>query len=105
MAFADLFVLSCRMFEGFRHLRNQVGCELVSLGRMSFHRIQLMCPCRQGGALERARGQGRSVADAQRTDLLRFAVVIFLAQSAKLGGVFLLDSTALAIELLNFFQP
>lgn len=105
MALADILVLSSGLLQWFSDLGNQIRRELVSLSGVGFHGAQLGGPGCQGSTLKGSRGQGGGVADAQRADLLRFAVVVFLAEGRQFGGIFFFDDAALAVELLDLVEP
>lgn len=54
---------------------------------------------------KRPRGHGRSVADAQLGRLFILFFKVFLGKSGEPLAIFLLDYRALAIELLDVFEP
>lgn len=101
VAFANVLVLGGRLLQRLGYLRDQICRKLIPLGSVGFHSVQLGGPCCQRGTLERSGCQGGGIADAQRADLLRFAVVVFLAEGGQLRSVLLFNDTALAIELLD----
>lgn len=105
MALADFFILSSGQLQRFCDLGNQICRKLLSLGGVGFHGAQLGGPSCQRSAFEGSRGQGGVVADAQRANLLRFAVVVFLAEGRQFGRIFFFNDTALAVELLDFVEP
>lgn len=54
---------------------------------------------------ERARSHARRVANTQLRCFLVLLVKVFFGECGQLGAVFLFDGSALAVELLNVFEP
>lgn len=55
--------------------------------------------------LERAWGDGGSVADAQAAHFPRLLLIVFLGQCIELARVFFLDGASFSVELLDVVEP
>lgn len=80
MALADLLVLCSGLFQRFSDMCYQLSPEPIPLRSMGLHSTQLGSPCREGSTLKGTRSQSRGIADTQRADFLRFAIVVLLAE-------------------------
>lgn len=72
--------------------------------RAHLRRLDSLLECR-ALPLQRAGGQGRSVANAQLRDLPILFLKVLLGQRIELCAVFLFDGGAIAVKLLDLVEP
>ncbi|KAI6763806.1 hypothetical protein HG530_007595 [Fusarium avenaceum] len=126
VTFAQFFETTAKEFERLSDLRNEiVGISVVFVGA-GFERRKLGCPCGQGGTgcrtaisscsklhqegsgfipLKRTGSHGRCVSYTELGGLLVLFLKVLLSKCCKLCAIFLLDGSALSVELLNVFKP